>query len=272
MERYLKDEPKLNPLNETWDQLTVNTLVKTKSTGQLRQAKCNGLGKRCKTASKQLKCTNVSSVPLSSVDVTSNYRSSSPFFDDALLEGSSESGSESGGFSTHCDLYGKFSSHSQHVCGPPGLHDYACNRLLMDSCGEDRLSDLDNISLSSTSGSDLLLNSQAGLRCSLSDALDPAPVTLRALPNAKELDEEEEEPTEASASTPRGKWFDPAPALKAVTAIRQHLTRYPADLGFRPDASRSHWPADLMEELEGVQPVLEQALAEGKTFRFLVVG
>ena len=87
-----------------------------------------------------------------------------------------------------------------------------------------------------------------------------------------EGDEEEEEPTEASASTPRGKWFDPAPALKAVTAIRQHLTRYPADLGFRPDASRSHWPADLMEELEGVQPVLEQALAEGKTFRFLVVG
>ncbi|HEV2294128.1 MAG TPA: hypothetical protein VGR35_09740 [Tepidisphaeraceae bacterium] len=39
-----------------------------------------------------------------------------------------------------------------------------------------------------------------------------------------------------------------------------------------PDASTSHWPADLMEELEYVQSALEDAASRGKKFRFLIVG
>ena len=69
----------------------------------------------------------------------------------------------------------------------------------------------------------------------------------------------------------RGQWFDPSVALAAVRAIRQHLLRRPDDLGFTPDASRSHWPADLTEELDHVQGVLEDAAARGKKFRFLIV-
>jgi hypothetical protein len=68
-----------------------------------------------------------------------------------------------------------------------------------------------------------------------------------------------------------GAWFDPAAALAAVRAIRQHLLRRPADLGFKPDAPRAHWPANLMEELEHVQGVLEDAAARNKRFRFMIV-
>ena len=69
----------------------------------------------------------------------------------------------------------------------------------------------------------------------------------------------------------RGQWFDPSEALAAVRAIRQHLVRRPDDLGFAPDPSRSHWPAELVEELGHVQGVLEDAAARKKKFRFLIV-
>lgn len=82
-------------------------------------------------------------------------------------------------------------------------------------------------------------------------------------------DEGSDKATDAPASP--GQWFDPAPALKAVAAIRQHLDQHPSDLGFTPDASRSHWPNDLMEELGHVRSVLEDATARGKKFRFLIV-
>ena len=55
-------------------------------------------------------------------------------------------------------------------------------------------------------------------------------------------DEDSDEVSKAPASP--GQWFDPAPALKAITAIRQHLAQHPDDLGFKADASRSHWPSD----------------------------
>jgi len=75
----------------------------------------------------------------------------------------------------------------------------------------------------------------------------------------------------ADRAASRGEWFDPADALLAVRAIRQHLVQKPDDLGFKPDAPRSHWPAYLMEELEHVQGVLEDAAARNKRFRFLIV-
>jgi hypothetical protein len=75
----------------------------------------------------------------------------------------------------------------------------------------------------------------------------------------------------ADGGEPGGTWFDPSDALAAVRAIRQHLLQQPNDLGFKPDASRSHWPADLMKELECVQGVLEDAATRSRKFRFLIV-
>jgi hypothetical protein len=68
-----------------------------------------------------------------------------------------------------------------------------------------------------------------------------------------------------------GVWFDPGPALAAVKAIRAHLAQHPEDLGFKPDASRQHWPKDLMAELNYCEAMLSDAMARGKEFRFLIV-
>src|SRR5262249_12346882 len=69
----------------------------------------------------------------------------------------------------------------------------------------------------------------------------------------------------------RGKWFDCGPALAAVRALHEHLVRHPEALDFKPSASRAHWPAQLLEELKYCQTVLEQAVAQGRQFRFLIV-
>ncbi len=87
-------------------------------------------------------------------------------------------------------------------------------------------------------------------------------------------DEDEDEshvPAPGGADPPSGEWYDPGPALSAVRAIRDHLAEHPADLGFRPDASRAHWPADLMDELSDCVSALEGAAARGHQFRFLIV-
>src|SRR5689334_6817724 len=76
-----------------------------------------------------------------------------------------------------------------------------------------------------------------------------------------DVEEDDESGQVAERATAPGTWFDPAPALRAVTAIRQHLVRHPADLGFKPDASASHWPSDLMDELEYATAVLEDAVS-----------
>jgi hypothetical protein len=69
----------------------------------------------------------------------------------------------------------------------------------------------------------------------------------------------------------KGAWFDPAAALGAVRAIREHLAEHPDDLGFKPDASRQHWSDGLMEELGQCQAALENAQSAGRKFRFLIV-
>jgi hypothetical protein len=69
----------------------------------------------------------------------------------------------------------------------------------------------------------------------------------------------------------KGSWFDPAPALAAVRALHDHLVEHPGDLPFKPDASRRHWPADLMKELQHCQAVLEEAASRGRQFRFLIM-
>lgn len=67
------------------------------------------------------------------------------------------------------------------------------------------------------------------------------------------------------------RWFDPAKALTMVNALHSHLEQNPGDLGFEPTASRKHWPEALMKELAECRRVLEEAVAKGKRFRFLIV-
>jgi len=67
------------------------------------------------------------------------------------------------------------------------------------------------------------------------------------------------------------RWFDPAKAVPTVNALYSHLEQNPADLGFEPTASRKHWPDALMKELVECRRVLEDAVAKGKRFRFLIV-
>jgi len=81
----------------------------------------------------------------------------------------------------------------------------------------------------------------------------------------------DEDDDEVSADEPVGSWFDAAKALKAVRAIRTHLLQHPDALAFQPGSSRTHWPQQLMDELEHCQDVLEDAVARGVQFRFLIV-
>jgi hypothetical protein len=67
------------------------------------------------------------------------------------------------------------------------------------------------------------------------------------------------------------RWFDPGNALTAINALHNHLEQSPGDLGFEPDASREHWPEMLIKELLECRRALENAVANGKKFRFLIV-
>ena len=77
-----------------------------------------------------------------------------------------------------------------------------------------------------------------------------------------------EVPGESAAN---GGWHDSKPALDAVRALRSHLASHPGDLGFEPTASRAHWPAALMEELEHCESVLADAVTRRRQFRLLIV-
>lgn len=68
-----------------------------------------------------------------------------------------------------------------------------------------------------------------------------------------------------------GTWFDPGRPLEAVRAIHHRLSADFTALGWMPDRSREHWPAELMEELRHCRAVLEQALARERKFRLLIV-
>jgi hypothetical protein len=81
----------------------------------------------------------------------------------------------------------------------------------------------------------------------------------------------EDEDGSKGAGWPSGSWFDPAKALAAVRAIHDHLGRHPEDLRFKPGPSRAQWPGELLEELKHCQTVLEEAVARGRPFRFLLV-
>ena len=84
-------------------------------------------------------------------------------------------------------------------------------------------------------------------------------------------DEFDEDTLAAVNETTRESWFHPASALASVRALRSHLEHHFEDLGFKPDKSRSHWPASLMEDLRHCEEVLEMAATSGREFRFLIV-
>lgn len=73
------------------------------------------------------------------------------------------------------------------------------------------------------------------------------------------------------AEPSRDSWFDPAPALTAVRAIRRRLAQRPVDLESGEDASQPPLLDRLTEELEHCQDVLETAVSRDQSFRFLIV-
>jgi len=88
-----------------------------------------------------------------------------------------------------------------------------------------------------------------------------------------ETGESEDETEELSLERPRvkGEWFDAKPGLLAIQTLRQHLLEHFEDLGFEPDRSTAHWPAQLMDELKHSESILEQAVKQKQPFRFLIV-
>jgi hypothetical protein len=66
-------------------------------------------------------------------------------------------------------------------------------------------------------------------------------------------------------------WFDPAPCLGAVKAISQYLSERPERLDFSHHSGRKHWRPRLVQELKDCESTLEDALARGHRFRFLIV-
>lgn len=88
---------------------------------------------------------------------------------------------------------------------------------------------------------------------------------------AEFADEFAESGIEVPAEAFQERWFDPRPALAAVRAIVAHLEANFDALGFQPDESRAHWPNDLMDELRETAALLEEAIAAGAQFRFLLV-
>jgi hypothetical protein len=83
-------------------------------------------------------------------------------------------------------------------------------------------------------------------------------------------DEDADEPS-LEQKQAQGEWFDSSTGLAAFRALRQHLAEHFDDLGFKPDASTDHWPAQLMDELNSCESIIEQASAQGRQFRLTIV-
>ena len=69
----------------------------------------------------------------------------------------------------------------------------------------------------------------------------------------------------------RPSWFDSASGLAAVAALRSMLQRDFAVLGWVPEAGEDHLPEALLGELRWCEQVLQEAVANGREFKLLVV-
>lgn len=69
-----------------------------------------------------------------------------------------------------------------------------------------------------------------------------------------------------------GKWFESASALTTLRTLKEHLARHPGDLDLSTDPSDvARYQAELMDELNLFDQVLQRAVADCQHFRFLVV-
>jgi hypothetical protein len=91
-------------------------------------------------------------------------------------------------------------------------------------------------------------------------------------------DDAEDDSDEEPAAEPtleegqsKGDWFDSATGLDSVRRIRERLTEQFDDLGFKPEPSTTHWPKQLMEELERTERILTDAASRNQSFRLLIV-
>ncbi len=69
----------------------------------------------------------------------------------------------------------------------------------------------------------------------------------------------------------KGKWFDSGAGLEMIRALIVRLTENFADLGFTPDQSTQHWPAQLLDELKHNEAMLARAVEEERPFRLSIV-
>ena len=74
-----------------------------------------------------------------------------------------------------------------------------------------------------------------------------------------------------SVEAPGPSWFDSADGLKSVATIRKELEESFDSLKLKSDKPRKHYEQKLLEDLRFCQSVLEKALADGQSFRLLVV-
>jgi hypothetical protein len=66
-------------------------------------------------------------------------------------------------------------------------------------------------------------------------------------------------------------WFDAADGLKTFAALLEAVRGGSAQSRLKLDATRSHWPEMLLEELEYCHGVLSHAAERGQRFHLLVV-
>lgn len=82
---------------------------------------------------------------------------------------------------------------------------------------------------------------------------------------------DEEEAQSMQDRDSKGEWFDSEEGLKSIRSLTQHLKNHFEELGFVPDRSMSHWPADLIDEMIRSTAIIEEAAAKKQRFRLLIV-
>ena len=70
---------------------------------------------------------------------------------------------------------------------------------------------------------------------------------------------------------PDPQWYDPAVGLATIEALVTQLDDNPDLFLYADDPSRSHWRADLLDELNNCQNLLASAAQSGNRFHFAIL-